>query len=478
MTAYRRHARPCMFLSAISIVLLLVATTAFAKPATLCVNSAGSSGCFSKIQDAINATGKSGSIINVAQDGYVENVTIPKIKVTINADMGTSIVGATSDPIFTIAAGANVTIKNLQIGDTFAPECIESHGKLTMQNVDVFLCTEGQRGAGIHQVGGQLTIADSAVEANTASENGGCLAMEGGQLNLTDVDFTNCTAGGDGGALWLSNTNASINEVGDEAHQPGSEIAHNTTAGSGGGIFASGGKITIEAANVTNNTADSGEGGAIQSTSSLTIVDSEFDDNSSQGSGGAVSTLAPGKLTVSNSSFIGNRSSADDGGAIGAASGFNLLDDTIFGNQAETNGGGISAHASGTISSLTIDGNTAVENGGGIDVVTGTVKITNTIIALNSAPMEFAQDCGGSFLSQDFNLIFDTAFCTISGKTDTNIVGQDPNLGAPEHFDVKLVQEPNQGSPVLGAGGNCPKMDEVLHERPKRRCDIGAFESP
>jgi hypothetical protein len=74
--------------------------------------------------------------------------------------------------------------------------------------------------------------------------------------------------------------------------------------------------------------------------------------------------------------------------------------------------------------------------------------------------------------------LFDTPGCTISGQAGSNIVGQDPNLGAPEHFDVLLVQEPNQGSLVLGAGGNCPKSDQVHHTRPKKRGDIGAFESP
>ena len=47
------------------------------------------------------------------------------------------------------------------------------------------------------------------------------------------------------------------------------------------------------------------------------------------------------------------------------------------------------------------------------------------------------------------------------------------------HFRLALiVQEPLIGSPVLGAGGHCPKADEVLHIRAHTRCDIGAFESP
>ena len=88
------------------------------------------------------------------------------------------------DPIFTIAAGAKVTINNLQFQDTFtSSSCIESRGSLTMQNVAVFLCS-GMRGAAIHQIGGKLTIIGSAINGNQATENGGCLAMEGGKLSL------------------------------------------------------------------------------------------------------------------------------------------------------------------------------------------------------------------------------------------------------------------------------------------------------
>src|SRR6202041_443774 len=138
-----------------------IAGSALAKPATFCVNPGGTAGCFSKIQDAVDATGKSGSLINVAVGAYFENVTIPKLKLTINADPDTAIFGNTTDPIMTIAAGAKVTINNLQFQDTFtASSCIESRGSLTMNNISVFLCS-GNRGAAIHQVGGKLTMVKS-----------------------------------------------------------------------------------------------------------------------------------------------------------------------------------------------------------------------------------------------------------------------------------------------------------------------------
>jgi len=458
---------------------LLAAASASAKPANFCVNPGGTGGCFSSIHDAVDATGKSGSVINVAVGAYFDNVTIPKTRVTINADPETAIFGITTDPILTVAAGAKVTINNLQFQSTFTnSSCIESRGSLTMNSIEVFLCS-GMRGAGIHQIGGKLTIINSGIGGNEATENGGCLAMEGGKLNLQNTDFTNCIAGGDGGALWLSSTKANIVGVGGEAHEPSLNIMSNQASGSGGGIFATGGKLTIEAMILSDSVATDGDGGGIDSTAPLTITNSVIENNTALDDGGGILAQAPGKLSVINSSIIGNNSDEGDGGGIAAETTFNLLNDTLFGNRSSQRGGAIFALGGGKIGSLTIDGNHSVQsNGGGIDIARGSVKITNTVMALNTAPMEFAQDCGGSFVSQDFNLIFDTTGCTISGQTGNNITGQDPNLGAPKPFDVKIVQEPNQGSPVLGAGGHCQKTDELLHRRSKNRCDIGAFESP
>jgi len=475
MTACFGRARIVVPIAPLAFI-MMIGGSALAKPATFCVNPGGTAGCFSKIQDAVDATGKSGSVINVAIGAYFDNVTIPKTKVTINADPDTAIFGNTTDPILTIAAGAKVTVNNLQFQDTFtASSCIESRGSLTMDNIEVFLCA-GMRGAAIHQIGGKLTITNSAIIANEATENGGCLAMEGGKLSLQDVDFTNCFAHGDGGAIWLSNTKANITRDNDDT-DPKVQIENNKASGSGGAIFTNGGKVSINAAVLTHNTAMGGDGGGIKTLSRLSITNSVIENNSALGDGGGILAQGHGPFKVTNSSFTGNVTNSD-GGGIAADAAFSLLNDTFFGNTSNGNGGAISAQVSGKIGSLTIDGNTsAFGNGGGIAISSGPVEVANTILALNTAAGS-GPDCAGNFASQDFNLIGNTSGCTISGQTGNNITGQDPNLGAPQHFDVRIVQEPNQGSPVLGQGGHCPKIDEVFHSRPKTRCDIGAFESP
>ena len=459
-------------LVAAALLTLATAGSPLAMPASLCVSPSGGGGCFTTIQDAIDHTGKAGSVVTISAGNYFEDLTIGKIKIDLEGESGTELfLGAG----ITIAAGAHVTVNRIDVQEA-GSTCFTSSGSLTIMNSNVFLCS-GTRGGAIHQVGGKLTILHSSIDGNSATENGGCIAMEGGKLSLVNVDFAGCFAVGDGGALWLSNVKANINETdGGDQHQPGSQISNNKANGSGGAILTIGGKVAIEGALIENNSAK-GDGGAIRSSSALTITDTVLKGNAAIGSGGAILAQGGGKLTLTNGSISDNSARAE-GGGIAAAVPFNLLNLTVVGNHAtQSGGGGISAAANGKIGSLTIDGNTASMDGGGIDVVTGSVKIANTIIALNSAPMEFAQDCGGSFISQGFNLIFDTTFCSISKQANSDIIGDDPALGAPGPFDFKIVQEPNPGSPVLGAGGHCPKTDEVLHTRPKKQCDIGAFES-
>lgn len=296
--------------------------------------------------------------------------------------------------------------------------------------------------------------------------------MEGGKFSLQNVNLSLCAADGDGGAIWLSNTQASI--VTTVELLP--EIHDNHASGSGGAIFASGGKLAISGIVFRSNKALNGDGGAIDSSASLTITGSDFEDNAALGDGGALLAMPPGKLTVSNSG-VANNTTLSDGGGIAAETSFSLLNVLLFGNIAEENGGGVFALGSRKISSLTIDGNVAVGSGGGIDIASGAVKITNTIVAFNDAASS-GHDCAGGFSSQGFNLIFDTSGCSISGQTLTNIVGLDPKLDSPGHSDEVLIQRPLAGSPVLGAGGHCPKTDELLNPRPHTGCAIGAIETP
>jgi hypothetical protein len=109
----------------------------------------------------------------------------------------------------------------------------------------------------------------------------------------------------------------------------------------------------------------------------------------------------------------------------------------------------------------------------------------HTIVA-NST---FSSDCAGTINSAGYNLIENTAGCTISGDTTGNITGLDPKLGPlalnpPGTTETHALQP---GSPAIDAGnpagctdasGNPVTTDQRGVPRPQGlSCDIGAYET-
>jgi len=88
----RFHTRPIFVCT-----ILLAAFCNLAAAKTLCVNPAGSSGCYSKIQDAVNAAA-SFDVINVAAGIYKEDVVIGKPLSLLGAGAGTSVIDAKNLP--------------------------------------------------------------------------------------------------------------------------------------------------------------------------------------------------------------------------------------------------------------------------------------------------------------------------------------------------------------------------------------------
>ena len=111
----------------------------------------------------------------------------------------------------------------------------------------------------------------------------------------------------------------------------GNGVAYNPLSGGApngqGGTIWNGGKLTVNACNLINNTAISGNlglGGAIYNAGTLTVSNSTLDNNSVYysgwdhtyyGNGGAIYNVAT--LTVSNSTLDGNIASYVGGGGEG-----------------------------------------------------------------------------------------------------------------------------------------------------------------
>lgn len=195
--------------------------------------------------------------------------------------------------------------------------------------------------------------------------------------------------------------------------------------------------LTIEGCIFDNNHADpivagGGQGGAIVhiGNGALNINNSIFSNNSTStttmtgdSNGGAIANILDGPITITNSLFTGNSvnsiGSFATGGAIANISNgtLNITNTTISGNTVTSvnhvpEGGGIfKMFGTMNLKSCTIVNNKAIAttpNGsptaGGVFVLATTANIQNTIVALNTADVFYA-DVRGTFVSGGYNLI-------------------------------------------------------------------------
>jgi len=197
--------------------------------------------------------------------------------------------------------------------------------------------------------------------------------------------------------------------------------------------------------------------------------------------------------TVSGNTAVVDGYGGDGGGIfVGDQSTAMVRNSTVSGNQAPDGGGIANEESELTVSSSTITRNTA-QNGGGVysGELSTVSQSNNTMIAGNTAPV--APDCGGPLTSQGYNLIQQSAGCTITGTTTGNKLGVDPKLGPlANNGGPTLTHALLAGSPAIDAGNpqapgsgdtTCPPIDQRSVARPQdgntdgqARCDIGAVE--
>ncbi len=209
-------------------------------------------------------------------------------------------------------------------------------------------------------------------------------------------------------------------------------IANGYSGSAGGGIYNDGGTLTITNSTFSGNRAEGpllGQGGGIYNDGTLTITNSTFSGNSTpQGAGGGIYHNA-GTLTITNSTFSGNSAT---GGA----------------------GGGINNN------------------------IGGTVTLRNTIVANSTS----GGDCSGTVTDGGNNIVEDNT-CGFTG-------GADPNLGAltgsPAYFPL------NTGGAAIDAGSNTVCAAAPVNNTSQNgvtrpldgdgsgtaTCDIGSYEAP
>jgi hypothetical protein len=211
---------------------------------------------------------------------------------------------------------------------------------------------------------------------------------------------------------------------------------------SGGGIHNSG-ILTVSNSIVVGNTAyglGSG-GGGIYNDGTLTVSNSQFFSNTAYYGSGIYNN--GGTLTVSNSTFSGNPASSNGGGIYNYAGTLTVTNSTFSVNTGY-NGGGVWNYGTLTVTNSTLSGNTGY-NGGGIYNISGTVTLSNSIVAGNkeSGSGNAGNDCYQCGPQSGNNLV------STPGNIQNPLLGPLAYNGANQTVQTLL---PLPGSPAIQAG--------------------------
>jgi hypothetical protein len=214
---------------------------------------------------------------------------------------------------------------------------------------------------------------------------------------------------------------------------------------------------------------------------------------------GGVSNRGPSLMLITGSTisdnygtFVGgilNQTEQPMGGPI-VDHGLVVVNTTIAHNAAgaaDTSQGGGIYNASGPmwVSNTTISGNTAPIGGGIAKALGAYVHIDNSIVWGNVAAD--GPDCFGTLTSHDYNIIGETADCTLSGSATHDLIGTDPLLGVlGTNGGYTPTMSLLQDSPAIDAGNPampgsaefaCSDTDQRGIKRPQAaQCDVGAYE--
>ena len=401
----------------------------------------------------------------------LEDRTVPSIlTVTNNLDTGVAGDGSLRGEIAAAQSGDTINFDPSLAGQTITL----TSGELDInKNLDI-------EGPGANQ----LTVAEGGFRLGSTADvriSGLTMTNGPGIINNGTASVSDCTFSG--AAISNYNGTASVSDCTISGDHGFSAALNNQ------------GVMTVNNSTVSNNQAtDSEGGGGVFNQGTLTINNSTIAGNKviappggftssggyvppGYGVGGGIYMIG-GTLSINSSTLANNQ-------AIGGTA------TTVYNNPAGTGQGGGLYIAGGTVSidHSTLAGNEAsggagiipgVGYGGGIYNAAGAsaLQIHDTILADNTA--DFDPDLDGSFTSQGYNLIGNSAGG--SGFAASDLLNLDPQLGP-----LQNNGGPTQtmallpGSPAIDAGDNngAPDYDQRgpgFARIVNGTIDIGAFE--
>ncbi len=373
------------------------------------------------------------------------------------------------------------------------------------------------RGGAVHVASATtLVVDDSTFTENRVLNDDSTLTGGGaihafGDLEVTGSTFErNDATNAAGGALFLStNVTATITD---------SELTDNHTlgaSGSGGGaIHSDAALLTVDTTTLAGNSTGgpNADGGAIEA-DQLVVTDSDLRDNAVLGdssSGGAVAAddlemsgtwivenhadvvggtgggigapFGPDTADVTGSLFLRNTAEGTSGfgGAIGEVNDLSVTNSSFLGNRAAVSGGAISLPISGTgtVQHASLGLNHA-PSGAQLHSGSGTLTVEATVVGLPDGGQDCLEPIGGTITSAGHNRESSTS-CGFTQPSDVQNL-TNPGLGPlRSNGGTTSTAFPLNGSPLVDQipAGQCDlDVDQRGVERPYGgECDIGAVE--
>ncbi len=439
---------------------------------------------FDSLRAEVSAANSGRSRVITLSVDIILAAPLPAITGSLTIDgAGFSISGNDAHRIFDVNGGA-LTLSNVTLTGGKATESeggairLRNGAEVTIERSTLSSNTATHGGAIATSSGGdRLTISDSDFGGNIAEQSAGAIYANGGIVNITGGSFIrNC-------ALYafytlIEGVNSEQRSVDDEGchhvRYVRSEIdAELQTNVDGGAIrLRNGARVSVEGSSFSENSAT--YGGAISTASKnirLTVDNSSFIGNRARGSGGAIaaSWLGGGSVSISSSSFLKNSAVEHDGGAIEASHGaFDITNSTFSENHAGGDGGAIRIDDDAEV---TITHATLVDNWSGWHKANAISKSGATAYLRNSIIQseEEGEDCVGAW-EHVGNLSSD--------GTCADRPSDDPRLGeltgSPAYYPLR------DRSPAVDYADPqfCLETDQLGTPRPQSGgCDIGAIES-
>ncbi len=317
-------------------------------------------------------------------------LTLNEVTATNNRVLGNAFAGgavAASGPTEIIVNGGTFADNSTAIGAGGA--FFNSSGKLTLNNITALrnLSDGNYAGGAVFVINGaNLTVNGGTYSDNRATYFGGAISVWGADAVIRGATFTQDSALA-GGAISVTNDGTLVADS--------ITISDNKAFTSGGGVY------------IANNSV-------------VTITGSSFSGNRTVNTdvanapgGGIYRNAGTGKLTIHNSTFTNNTAWGQGGGINITGSGASELDNlTLSGNSSRAGGGGaLVAQHTAVITNSTFSGNTTVDGqtpgyGGGLAVSsTAIATITNSTFSGNSAEAH-----GGGLASNGASTILNSTF--------------------------------------------------------------------